>query len=79
VASNGLRNPLNTFSQAHLYLNGTNWFTSVFALITRLSAALTRKDAPPDNQQLAWCWRKVRTLEAQHSQPDLAAGLWLRN
>src|SRR5690606_37639421 len=30
------------FSQAHLYLNGTNWFTSVLALMMRLSAALTR-------------------------------------
>src|SRR6185295_18055886 len=31
------------FSHAHLYLNGTSWFTSVAPLITRLSATLTRR------------------------------------
>jgi hypothetical protein len=31
------------FSQAHLYLNGTNWFTSVWPLMMRLSAAVTRR------------------------------------
>src|SRR5690606_13525731 len=30
------------FSQAHLYLNGTNWLTSVVPLMMRLSAARTR-------------------------------------
>ena len=30
------------FSQAHLYLKGTSWFTSVCPLMMRLSAALTR-------------------------------------
>src|SRR5690606_11951057 len=30
------------FSQAHLYLNGTNWLTSVLPLMMRLSAALMR-------------------------------------
>src|SRR5574337_343548 len=30
------------FSQAHLYLKGTSWLTSVLPLITRLSATLTR-------------------------------------
>src|SRR5437868_1574682 len=37
------------FSQAHLYLNGTNWLTSVWPLMMRLSAALTRRAAagPP--------------------------------
>src|SRR3954464_11236914 len=30
------------FSQAHLYLNGTNWLTSVWPLMMRLSEALTR-------------------------------------
>src|SRR5664279_2034049 len=30
------------FSHAHLYLNGTNWLTSVWPLMIRLSAALTR-------------------------------------
>src|SRR5688572_33019766 len=34
--------PARYFSQAHLYLNGTSWFTSVFALMTRLSSARTR-------------------------------------
>src|ERR1700737_1975383 len=29
------------FSQAHLYLNGTSWLTSVLPLMMRLSAALT--------------------------------------
>src|SRR5206468_6672226 len=31
------------FSHAHLYLNGTSWFTSVAPLMTRLSATLTRR------------------------------------
>src|SRR5690606_10846677 len=31
------------FSQAHLYLNGTSWLTSVLPLMMRLSAALTRE------------------------------------
>src|SRR5205085_3927672 len=31
------------FSQAHLYLNGTSWLTSVWPLMIRLSAALTRR------------------------------------
>src|SRR5258708_1856234 len=30
------------FSQAHLYLKGTSWLTSVVALMTRLSSARTR-------------------------------------
>src|SRR5690606_22605674 len=33
------------FSQAHLYLNGTNWLTSVLPLMIRLSAARTRLEA----------------------------------
>src|SRR5690242_1984174 len=37
-----LAHPERYFSHAHLYLNGTSWFTSVFALMTRLSSALTR-------------------------------------
>src|SRR6478752_3976276 len=31
------------FSQAHLYLNGTSWLTSVWPLMMRLSAATTRR------------------------------------
>src|SRR5215212_11578775 len=31
------------FSQAHLYLNGTSWLTSVWPLMIRLSAALARR------------------------------------
>src|SRR5439155_19324613 len=31
------------FSQAHLYLNGTSWLTSVWPLMMRLSAADTRR------------------------------------
>src|SRR6476661_940184 len=31
------------FSQAHLYLNGTSWLTSVWPLMMRLSAAFTRR------------------------------------
>jgi hypothetical protein len=34
------------FSQAHLYLKGTNWLTSVWPLMMRLSAAFTRREAP---------------------------------
>src|SRR5690606_24123931 len=33
------------FSQAHLYLNGTSWLTSVLPLMMRLSAARTRPPA----------------------------------
>src|SRR5690606_9173775 len=32
------------FSQAHLYLNGTSWLTSVWPLMMRLSAMLTRRE-----------------------------------
>src|SRR5574343_1806621 len=31
------------FSQAHLYLKGTSWLPSVWPLMMRLSAALTRR------------------------------------
>jgi hypothetical protein len=31
------------FSQAHLYLNGTSWLTSVWPLMMRLSAMFTRR------------------------------------
>src|SRR5437870_3931008 len=31
------------FSQAHLYLKGTSWLTSVWPLMMRLSAACTRR------------------------------------
>src|SRR3954467_701669 len=31
------------FSQAHLYLKGTSWLTSVWPLMMRLSAAFTRR------------------------------------
>src|SRR5216110_750900 len=34
--------PERYFSHAHLYLNGTSWFTSVAALMMRLSSARTR-------------------------------------
>src|SRR6185503_3229543 len=37
-----LAQPDRYLSQAHLYLKGTSWFTSVFALMTRLSSARTR-------------------------------------
>src|SRR5512143_2701641 len=37
-----LAQPARYFSHAHLYLNGTSWFTSVAPLITRLSEARTR-------------------------------------
>src|SRR3954468_21822089 len=37
-----LAHPERYLSHAHLYLNGTSWFTSVFALMTRLSSARTR-------------------------------------
>ena len=32
------------FSQAHLYLNGTSWLTSVWPLMMRLSATFTRRE-----------------------------------
>src|ERR1700752_210166 len=31
------------FSHAHLYLNGTSWFTSVWPLMIRFSEAFTRR------------------------------------
>src|SRR6187431_2287307 len=37
-----LAQPERYLSQAHLYLKGTSWLTSVFALMTRLSSARTR-------------------------------------
>src|SRR6185503_10758687 len=37
-----LAQPLKYLSQAHLYLKGTSWLTSVLALMTRLSSARTR-------------------------------------
>src|SRR5689334_2951583 len=33
------------FSHAHLYLNGTSWLTSVWPLMMRLSATLTRRNS----------------------------------
>src|SRR5512134_1606054 len=33
------------FSQAHLYLKGTSWLTSALELMTRLSSAVTRRNA----------------------------------
>src|ERR1041384_5428705 len=39
-----LAQPARYFSQAHLYLKGTSWLTSVRALMTRLSSARTRVD-----------------------------------
>ena len=40
------------FSQAHLYLNGTSWLTSVWPLMMRLSAALTRRVLAPAARRL---------------------------
>src|SRR5438128_5541154 len=39
-----LAQPARYLSQAHLYLNGTSWLTSVWPLMMRLSAALTRRE-----------------------------------
>jgi len=54
------------FSQAHLYLNGTSWLTSVWPLMMRLSATRTRDAADPATPPAAaaavaagcwdWCW-----------------------
>src|SRR5690606_32731149 len=38
-----LAQPARYLSQAHLYLNGTSWLTSVWPLMMRLSAAFTRR------------------------------------
>src|SRR2546421_2985842 len=35
------------FSQAHLYLRGTSWFTSALELMTFLSSTVTRRKASP--------------------------------
>src|SRR5437868_2339883 len=48
------------FSQAHLYLNGTSWLTSVWPLMMRLSAALTRCAAGASGVE-AGCAADVRT------------------
>src|SRR3954471_14597108 len=37
-----LAQPARYLSQAHLYLNGTSWLTSVLPLMMRLSSACTR-------------------------------------
>src|SRR5690606_30183921 len=43
------------FSQAHLYLNGTSWLTSVSPLMMRLSAARTRcAAASAAGAEVAW-------------------------
>src|SRR5690349_25180154 len=39
----GLAQVARYFSQAHLYLKGTSWLTSVWPLMMRLSATLTRR------------------------------------
>src|SRR6218665_1983509 len=43
------------FSHAHLYLNGTNWLTSVWPLMMRLSAALTRRALTACTEEAAAC------------------------
>src|SRR3546814_8116279 len=40
------------FSQAHLYLNGTSWLTSVLPLMMRLSAARTRPRSEEHTSEL---------------------------
>src|SRR6218665_1968469 len=47
----GLAQLARYFSQAHLYLSGTSWLTSVWPLMMRLSAAFTRRCAASG----AWC------------------------
>src|SRR5262245_51935613 len=48
-----LAHPERYFSHAHLYLKGTSWLTSVFALMTRLSSARTRAK-PPSPHDSPW-------------------------
>src|SRR3546814_9544559 len=54
------------FSQAHLYLNGTSWLTSVLPLMMRLSATLTRCAAAASPLcRLAACRSEEHTSELQ--------------
>jgi hypothetical protein len=50
------------FSQAHLYLKGTSWLTSVWPLMMRLSAALTRLLALPAEAAAARAGAAMATL-----------------
>src|SRR5574338_762370 len=43
------------FSHAHLYLNGTSWLTSVWPVMMRLSAVLTRRVATGGTDSAAGC------------------------
>src|SRR3954463_2762641 len=51
------------FSHAHLYLNGTSWLTSVWPLMMRLSAALTRRAAAGADGSLAGAAADGRSIE----------------
>src|SRR5574337_1302027 len=57
------------FSQAHLYLNGTSWFTSVWPLMMRLSMADTRRCAGANDGSAA------RLLALRPSNVDCDEGL----
>src|SRR4051812_50022362 len=52
------------FSQAHLYLKGTSWLTSVWPLMMRLSAALTRRWLPDCALPAAGCAADCVTMGA---------------
>src|SRR6478736_7807713 len=51
------------FSHAHLYLNGTSWLTSVWPLMMRFSAAVTRRSV-----------RAATELAAELATPCVRAG-----
>src|SRR4030095_8936628 len=50
------------FSHAHLYLNGASWLTSVWPLMMRLSAALTRREL--DASTLVACGALAATADS---------------
>ena len=58
------------FSQAHLYLNGTNWLTSVRPLMIRFSAMLTRP-APLSELGAAFKLRAALTEAIAASSVDV--------
>src|SRR3954470_4120728 len=62
------------FSQAHLYLNGTSWLTSVWPLMIRLSAALTRRATGAGAEPAAGCTGTVAPSSSTRIDDVCGAG-----
>jgi hypothetical protein len=65
------------FSQAHLYLNGTNWLTSVCPLMMRLSAALTLRavGGVVDGADAACCAFRTAAAAPVNALTPVSAGV----